>query len=67
MQNATSLARRFQSLRGLQLVVQAELEALDAARTAALSELDHLAHACQDPSSDMVDQASPHLRLLACK
>ena len=58
MQNATSLARRFQNLQGLQLVVQTELKALDAARKAALADLDRLAQACQDPSPDMVEQVT---------
>ncbi|KAK9861981.1 hypothetical protein WJX84_009317 [Apatococcus fuscideae] len=56
-QNATSLARRFHNLPGLQLVVQKELEALDASRQAALAELDRLAQACTDPSPQMVEQA----------
>ncbi|KAK9841676.1 hypothetical protein WJX74_009916 [Apatococcus lobatus] len=56
-QNATSLARRFQNLPGLQLVVQQELEALDLARKAALADLDRLAVASTDPAPEMVEQA----------
>lgn len=65
-QNATSLARRFQNLPGLQLVVQQELEALDTARTAALADLDRLAVASTEPSPEMVEQVSLEPCFSAC-
>lgn len=55
-QNATGLARRFNSLAGLKLILVQELEAIQGARTGALQPLDELASACAQLSDQLVQQ-----------
>ncbi|KAK9810177.1 hypothetical protein WJX72_006177 [[Myrmecia] bisecta] len=56
-QNATSLTRRFRDLFGLKLLLQGELEAMAAARQAALSVLGQLTESCRQLDPVLVEQA----------
>ncbi len=55
-QNATSLARRFKNLRGLQLLLQGELAAIRKAQTKSLEGLQQLTAECSQPSEQLVEE-----------
>lgn len=55
-QNATSLARRFKNLRGLQLLLQGELAAIRKAQTESLEGLQQLTAECSQPSEQLVEE-----------
>ncbi len=58
-QNASSLARRFASAAGLKLLLFEELDALGAARAAALAGLEALAAQVAAEPDALVEQAGP--------
>ena len=55
-QNATSLARRFKNLRGLQLLLHGELAAIRKAQAESLEGLQQLTTECSRPSEQLVEE-----------
>jgi E3 ubiquitin-protein ligase SHPRH len=56
--NATDIGGRFRDLFGLQLLLQQNLKELETHETKALSELNRLARACENPSKQLIQMAA---------